>query len=40
VLRVKVTLPEDPLRRMDARTSHRSGFLAKAAERALANTRK
>lgn len=40
VLRVNVTLPEDLLRRIDARTKNRSGFLAEAAERALAGRRK
>ena len=40
VLRVNVTLPEDLLRRIDARTSNRSGFLAQAAERALSDTGK
>ena len=35
VLRVNVTLPEDLLRRIDARTGNRSRFLADAAERAL-----
>lgn len=35
VLRVNVTLPEDLLRRIDARSSNRSRFLADAAERAL-----
>jgi predicted RNase H-like HicB family nuclease len=35
VLRLNVTLPEDLVRRIDAETENRSGFLAKAAELAL-----
>ena len=35
VVRVNITLPEPLLRRIDAKTDNRSGFLAKAAERAL-----
>jgi predicted RNase H-like HicB family nuclease len=36
VLRVNVTLPEDLLQRIDAKSPNRSRFLAEAAERALA----
>ncbi len=38
IIRVNVTLPAGLLRRIDARTSNRSRFLAKAAEKALAET--
>lgn len=38
VIRVNVTLPAGLLRRIDARTDNRSRFLAKAAEKALAET--
>jgi predicted RNase H-like HicB family nuclease len=34
-VRVNITLPETLLRRIDSRTSNRSGFLARAAEKAL-----
>ena len=38
IIRVNVTLPAGLLRRIDARTDNRSRFLAKAAEKALAET--
>lgn len=38
IIRVNVTLPAGLLRRIDARTNNRSRFLAKAAEKALAET--
>ena len=38
IIRVNVTLPAGLLRRIDARTGNRSRFLAKAAEKALAET--
>jgi predicted RNase H-like HicB family nuclease len=37
VQRINVTLPEDLIRRIDSQTDNRSGFLAKAAEAALAS---
>src|SRR5258705_10565249 len=37
-VRVKITLPERLLRRIDARAKNRSAFLARAAEKALAES--